>query len=144
MFYNTLKWTKIMASRQAWISNKNVCVLYRVTTAAGLLREPQPSGLPCNSQHICSHLLKWIYTQELAAFRHLFQPESHGSSSSRVGNEWEWAGLRMGGGEMTICMWEPKNPSLTSDRAFDVRLCERNKSFLQKLKLNFKRQHFVL
>ena len=31
-----------MARRRAWIAHKNVCALYRVTAAAGLLREPQP------------------------------------------------------------------------------------------------------
>lgn len=41
-FYSKLNGTKIMACRQVWISNKNVCVLYHVTAAAGLLREPQP------------------------------------------------------------------------------------------------------
>lgn len=42
-----------MACRQVWISNKNVCVLYHVTAAAGLLKEPQPR--PLRNTHTHTH-----------------------------------------------------------------------------------------
>lgn len=71
-----------MASRQAWISNKNVCVLYRVTAAAGRLSEPQLSGLSWNTHsHICTLIQMHVHT-ELAGLRHLFLLQCHGSSSS--------------------------------------------------------------
>ena len=59
-----------MAGRQAWISNKNVCVLYRVTTAAGLLREPQLSQLPWNTQsHTFAQTHRHTRTQTHSAGR---------------------------------------------------------------------------
>lgn len=73
--FTTSYCTKIMACRQVWISNKNVCVLYHVTAAAGLLREPQPSPSTLARAH--------THTQ-LAGMRRLFLLWSHGSSRSRA------------------------------------------------------------
>lgn len=55
--FTTSYCTKIMACRQVWISNKNVCVLYHVTAAAGLLREPQPS--PSTLARARTHTHSW-------------------------------------------------------------------------------------
>ncbi len=137
-----------MASRQAWISNKNVCVLYRVTAAAGLLREPQPSRLPWNTHsHTCTLIQTHMHT-ELAGLRDLFLLRSHGSirSSSAVGlsseSGWNtaWAEDRC----PFACVSLKKYPR-PSDTCFDVSYSETDetrKSFIQWPKLCFSRAAF--